>query len=438
MGQLALYNGTILTMDPPGTVIDNGLVWVEDARITYCGPADAPEAPQGPAARRLDAAGGLILPGLINCHTHASMTLLRGLADDLPLDIWLTQHIFPVESRLTAEAVYWGALLAAVEMIRSGCTSFCDMYLFASQVARAADEAGLRAVVGEVIYDFPSPSYGELPNGYRITEELLAAWQDHPRVRAAVMPHALYTCSQPLMERAGQIAAEHAADLNIHLAEGPGETAQVLAKWGRRPLAVLQDLDLVNRRLWVDHAIDLDQAEIATLAAAGVRVAHCPESNMKLASGVMPLTAMWDAGVKVGLGTDGCASNNNLDLLGEMDTAAKLAKAAGLDPTAAPAERVLALATSEAGRVFGREGELGLLRPGALADLIVVDTNQPHLTPLYHPAGQLVYAADGSDVLHTVCHGQVLMADRRLELLDEARILARAREAAGQLTGRDL
>ncbi|RJX36464.1 MAG: amidohydrolase [Desulfarculus sp.] len=431
--ELCVTNGTIITMDPQGTVIEGGMLCMEGGRITYCGPASS--APPG-TGRVLDARGGLILPGLINGHTHAAMTLMRGLADDLPLDVWLNQHIFPAERHLTPEAVYWGSLLACLEMVKSGTTSFCDMYLFAPQVARAADQAGLRAVVGEVIYDFPSAGYGELESGLRLTQELIARYADHSRVQGAVMPHALYTCSRPLMERAGQISADTGAAMNIHLAENAGETAVVLEKWHQRPLDVLASLGLLNGRLWIDHGVDLSQGEIERLAAAGARVAHCPESNMKLANGIAPLHDMLAAGVKVGLGTDGCASNNDLDLFGEMDTCAKLAKASRLDPTAAPAPEVLALCTRRGAAAFGRPDDLGLLAVGALADLIVVDVDQPQFTPLYNPLSHLVYVARGGDVLHTVCHGRVLMEDRRVESLDEAEVLARAREQAAALTGR--
>ncbi|MCF8033988.1 MAG: amidohydrolase [Desulfarculaceae bacterium] len=419
-------------MNRAGEVISGGALCVENGRIAFCGPAASAPPSSG---RVLDARGGLIMPGLINGHTHSAMTLMRGLADDLPLDQWLNEHIFPAEKGLSPEAVYWGSLLACVEMIRSGTTSFCDMYLFAGEVADAADESGLRAVVGEVLYDFPSPSYGEIDNGFRLTRELLEAHREHPRVSVAVMPHALYTCSRSLWERAGQLSADYGAPLVTHLAENQAETAQVRQQWGARPLAVLEQLGLVNRRLWLDHGVDLNQAEIERLAEAGVRVAHCPESNMKLANGAFPLPEMLAAGVKVGLGTDGCASNNDLDLFGEMDSCAKLAKANRLDPTVAPAAEVVGLATSRGAEAFGLPGQLGVLEKGALADVIVIDTDQPHLTPMYNPLSHLVYAARGGDVLHSVCHGRVLMAERHLETLDQAEVMARAKEEAARLNG---
>ncbi|KMY68205.1 S-adenosylhomocysteine deaminase [Desulfocarbo indianensis] len=435
MRELCISGGTILTMDQAGTVIPDGMLCIEDGRITYCGPRHAADAPPREGCEELDARGGLIMPGLINGHTHAAMTLLRGMADDLPLEKWLTEHIFPAETKLTGEAVYWGTMLACAEMIRNGVTSFCDMYLFERQTAKAADAAGLRAMVGEVIYDFPSPSYGELENGFAVTRELIAGYASHPRIKAAVMPHALYTCSPSLLERAGRLAGETGADLHIHLAETREETAQVVSRYGKRPLDHLESLGLLNRALVAAHAVDLTPDEVARLARAGARVAHCPESNMKLASGVAPLMTMLEAGVKVGLGTDGCASNNDLDLLGEMDSCAKLHKASALDPTAAPAETVAALATRLGGEAFGRL-DLGILAEGMLADVIVIDIDQPHLTPMYNPYSHLVYAARGADVIHTVCHGKVLMADRKLKTMDLAEVMAKAREQAARLNGR--
>lgn len=437
MQELCISGGTILTMDEADTVIDDGMLLAEGPRITYCGPREAKNAPPSQGRVELDARGGLILPGLINGHTHAAMTLMRGMADDLPLDKWLTEHIFPAETKLTDEAVYWGTMLACAEMIRNGVTSFCDMYLFERQTAKAADASGLRAVVGEVLYDFPSPSYGELENGFAITEELIAAYAEHPRLKAAIMPHALYTCSPPLLERAGRLAEETGADINIHLSETKHETAQIVERYGKRPLDHLESLGLLNHRLWVDHAVDLTSDEIARLAEAGVRVALCPESNMKLASGVASLMEMLNAGVKLGLGTDGCASNNDLDLLGEMDSCAKVHKAVSLDPTAAPAQMVCALATRLGGEAFGHQ-DLGVLAEGMLADVIVLDTDQPHLTPMYNPYSHLVYAAKGSDVIHTVCHGKVLMADRELKTMDLAEVMAKAKEQAALLNGRSV
>lgn len=333
--------------------------------------------------------------------------------------------------------MYWGTLLACAEMIKGGTTCFCDMYLFAHEVARGVDQAGLRAVVGEVIYDFPSPSYGELENGFAVSEDLIRLYHDHPRLKGAVMPHALYTCPPPLLACAAQLAEDLDCDLNIHMSETLHETQTIMERYGQRPLAHAASLGLLNHRLWVDHGVDFQADEIERLAQADCRISLLPESNMKRASGLANMAAMLKSGLRLSLGTDGCASNNDLDMFGEMDSCAKVHKAAVLNPLAPQARTVLELATRRGGQAFGRP-DLGFLQAGALADVIVVDTDQPHLTPMYNPYSHLVYAASGADVMHTVCHGQVLMEDRRLTILDEEEVLARGKEEAYRLTGRRL
>ena len=429
MHRLSISNGTVLCMDQAGKIIPNGAVVIEDERISYVGAMGNAPNQDGTA---LDARGGLILPGLINCHTHAAMTLMRGMADDLPLDRWLNEHVFPAEAKLNGQAVYTGAMLACAEMIKNGVTSFCDMYPFAPQVAQAADDAGLRAVVGEVLFDFPSPNYGEIENGFALSRELITQYKQHPRVRGIIMPHAPYTCSPSLLEKAGAMSRELDSDLNIHVAETSFETGQIMERYAKRPLDYLEAAGILNHRLWIDHGVDFTEDEVARISQAGARVAHCPESNMKLACGVAPLPLYAEYGVALGLGTDGCCSNNDLDILGEMDICAKLHKVHSLDPTAALAEYVLRMATSQGAACLGWEG-LGVLEPGALADVIVIDTDKPHLTPMYNPYSHLVYAARGSDVIHTVCHGQVLMKDRELTLMDEARTMAKVQETVKEL-----
>ena len=277
-------------------------------------------------ARVLDYPQGLILPGLINAHTHAAMALFRGLADDLPLEEWLNKYIFPAESRLNGDFVYWGTKLAVAEMLLSGTTTFTDMYLFADHVARAAAETGIRAVVGEVLYDFPSPNYGPPEAGLKFSEDLCRAWQDHPLISVAIQPHAVYTCSPELLQRCGELAVKYDTRLIIHLAETQREVEDCRARYGASPVAHLHRLGLLTSRLLADHAVVLSDADKELLAASGAGVAHCPESNMKLASGIAPVADLLRLGIPVGLGTDGCASNNNLDLIQEMDTAAKLQK----------------------------------------------------------------------------------------------------------------
>jgi len=429
--ELVIYNATVVTMDADSTILPRGYVMVRAGGIAAVEAGDPPATAGG---ERLDAEGGLVLPGLINTHTHAAMTLFRGLADDLPLMQWLESYIFPAEARMDAAFVHTGARLACAEMIRAGITCFCDMYLFAHEVARAARDCGVRAVVGEVLYDFPSPNYGPIEAGFAYTRELIETWRGDPLVSVAVQPHAPYTCRPELLREADRIARHYDVPLVMHLAETDGETRQIQERYGLRPVAHLDRLGLLHANLIADHAVWLTADEIALMAQRGVRVAHCVESNMKLASGVAPLPELLAAGVTVGLGTDGCASNNDLDLFGEMDTVAKLHKVQRLDPTVMDAATVLRLATIEGARVLGLAHRIGSLETGKRADLIVVDTRQPHLTPLYNPVSHLVYAARSADVRHTVIDGRLVMRDRRLLTIDLASLLDQARAKAALVT----
>lgn len=413
----------LLPMDPQQSLIEDGAVAVAGERIVAVGPGrDIRARFQAPLT--LTEEHGLVMPGLVNVHTHAAMACFRGLADDLPLMQWLQEYIFPVEAKLTPEIVYHSTLLSLCEMIKSGTTSFCDMYLFAGDVARAAEASGMRAWIGEVLYDFPSPCYGELENGFIYVEELFQRYHNHPLLTITVDPHAVYTCSPGLLQRLGKVAAEKNALYVIHLSENEEEVRTCRERYGRTPVEHLEALGLLNALVVADHCVVLTDAEIALLAARGVKIAHCPESNMKLASGIAPVTKMLKAGLTVGIGTDGSASNNDVDMFGEMNSAAKLQKVATQDPTAMDAAATLRAATIGGAAVLGAAAEIGSLEPGKKADLIVLDFDQPHLTPVYNPVSHLVYAARGADVIHSVINGRVVMRDRRLTTLDEAAILA--------------
>ncbi|MBM4274547.1 MAG: amidohydrolase [Deltaproteobacteria bacterium] len=426
---LLLEGAWVLTQNDARQIFSPGAVAIRGAEIAAVGPPAALKARYQPAQVRSYPLG-LIMPGLINAHTHAAMSLFRGLADDLPLEEWLNNYIFPAERGLNGEYVFWGTKLAVAEMLLSGTTTFCDMYLFADAVAQAAAETGIRAVVGEVLYDFPSPNYGPPDAGLRFSENLVQVWEGHPRVQVAIQPHAVYTCSPDLLQKCQALADKYNTRLIIHLSETPREVADCQARYGVTPVAHLNRLGLLTPRLVADHAVALTEEDMDLLAASGAGVAHCPESNMKLASGMAPVAELLARGVPVCLGTDGCASNNNLDLFQEMDTAAKLQKVRYLDPTLLPATAALDLATRGGARVLGLEKEVGALAPGMKADLVVLDLDQPHLTPLYDPYSQLVYAAGGADVQTVVVHGQVLVQDRRLLGFDLEETLARARELA--------
>ncbi|MFU8818107.1 MAG: amidohydrolase family protein [Desulfurivibrio sp.] len=430
---LLLTGAMVLTMDDEGRQWPEGAVAIRGDRIVAVGPTAELER-RFPAAPRLDTPHGLIMPGLINTHTHAAMSCFRGLADDLPLMTWLTEHIFPAEGKLTGEIVYRSALLSMAEMIRSGTTSFCDMYLFSAEVARAAEESGMRAWIGEVLYDFPSPCYGELEAGFAYLEKLLATYRNHPRVRITVDPHAVYTCSPELLQRLHTFARRHDTLYHIHLAETRDEVQGCRKQFGKHPVAHLEALGVLDQRTVAAHGVWLGPAEIELLARRGVKVAHCPESNMKLASGVAPLPELLAAGVTVGLGSDGSASNNDVDLFGEMDMAAKLHKVHNLDPTVMDAATVLNLATRGGAELLAMGDGIGSLEPGKKADCIVLDLHQPHLTPLYHLPSQLVYAARGADVVHSLIDGRLVMRDRRLLTIDEEKLLAEVAAFAAEIS----
>lgn len=425
---ILIQNGWVLCMDAANTVIRDGAVAIAGDRIAAVGKTG--DFADWHVRTVKDARGGIILPGLINTHTHAAMTCFRGLADDLPLMEWLHEHIFPAEALLDAHKVYCGTRLACAEMLLSGTTCFCDMYLFEDAVAEAAKAAGIRAVVGEVLFDFPSPNYGAIENGFAYTRQLLEKWKDDPLISGAVEPHSPYLCAPELLQTAGAIAREYDAPLILHLAETRSEVETVQERYGRSPVGHLADLGLLGPRLIACHGVVLSPEDIELLRQSQSKVSHNPQSNMKLASGVAPVPKLLEAGVCVGLGTDGCSSNNNLDLFEEMDTAAKLHKVFSLDPTVMDAPTVLRLSTIEAARVLGLERRIGSLEPGKQADLIVVDTDSPHLTPLYDPVSHLVYAARGGDVALTMVNGRILTDDRRLTEMDAEAAMAAVRAIA--------
>ncbi len=413
-------------------LLENHAVAISGDSIEAIGPIDLLRRTY-PRAPVLHTPHGLIMAGLINTHTHAAMTCFRGIADDLPLMTWLERYIFPSERRLTSEIVYQSTLLSLAEMIRSGTTSFCDMYLFAKDVARATAESGMRAWIGEVLYDFPSPCYGQLENGFPYIEELFAHYRHHPLVSITVTPHSIYTCSPDLLQRLSETAAREQTLYHIHLSENAAEVATCQERYGATPTRHLDGLGCLGANTLAAHCVILDDAEIDLLAERQVKVSHCLESNMKLASGIAPVVRMLDRGIALSLGTDGSASNNNTDIFGEMNCVAKVHKVYGMDPTAMNAERTLHAATLGGAIALGAGKDLGSLLPGKKADIIVIDLDQPHLTPLYNVPSHLVYAARGGDVLHSVIGGQVVMRNRQLLTLDEESILSTMRGLAAEI-----
>ncbi|WP_456431790.1 amidohydrolase family protein [Thermosulfuriphilus sp.] len=386
--------------------IFDGAVLVRGPKIIAVGPAREILASH-PLARVKDLGASLLFPGLINAHTHAAMTIFRGMADDLPLMRWLEGYIFPAERHLNPRWVYWGTKLAIWEMLASGVTTFADMYIFSKEVIKAADSAGVRAVVGEGLFDFPSPGYGPLEAGLRLTEDLLLAYRDHPRIKVMVCPHALYTCSPETLKKAYHLAEKHGASFNIHLAETNDEVSLIKERYGLSPAKHLASLGLVSEALVAVHGVKLTSEEIVLLAEAQASLVHCPESNLKLASGVAPVLEMLSLKLNVALGTDGPASNNDLDLLGEMRSAALLQKGLKEQATVLPAREAFRMATEAGARALRLQG-LGRLEPGFLADMAALDLSRPHLTPLYDPLSLLVYSARGGDVSWVMVNGEVV------------------------------
>lgn len=426
--------GTVVTMDPARHVIENGAVAIRGERIVAVGPA-AELSRRYRARRRLRADGRLILPGLINAHTHAAMTLYRGVADDRTLEDWLRNYIFPLEAKFTtADFVYWGTLLGAVEMIRGGTTTFADMYYFENEAARAASEAGLRVIAAETVLDFPTPDSPTPADGLRRAEEFIARWQGNPLVVPAVAPHSAYTCSAETLRAAAALAQRTGAPLLIHVAETRTEVEEGKKRTGQSPVQYLAGLGVFDTPTLAAHCVWVDADDRALLAAKHVGCAHNPSSNMMLASGVAPVTALRAAGVAVGLGTDGPAgSNNDLDLWEEMDLAAKLQKVTSGDPRALPAVDALAMATSEGARAVGLEKEIGSLEAGKRADLIVVRRDAAHALPAYDVYSQIVYSLKASDVETSLINGRVVFDRGRVLTVDEAAIKRQAERIAAAI-----
>ena len=431
---VVIHNGTLVTVDDRMRIIDNGWIGVHEGVIQAIEPT-APDSPPPTAPMTIDAACGMVMPGLVNTHTHMPMTLFRGLADDLPLIEWLNDHIFPAEARfINPETVRWGTLLACSEMLLSGTTCCCGGYFHEDAVARAVAQTGLRAVLAQGVIDFPAPGVPDPAQNIAHARDYAQRWKGRSRlITPSVFCHAPYTCSDDTLEAAKAAADDLDLILQMHVAETRFERDRSIEEKGLSPVAHLDRLGILDRCTVLAHCVWVDDADIAIINRRGCAVSHCPESNMKLASGIAPVTAMQSAGVTVSLGTDGCASNNNLDLFGEMGTAAKLHKVATVDPTALNAASVINMATIDGARAIGLADRIGSLEVGKQADIIVLDTRAPHLTPMYHPESHIVYAAGGGDVRHVLVAGRQVVRDRRLLTIDIDEVIDRANAIAQEI-----
>jgi len=416
-------------MDSARTIYDDGAVAVAGDQIVAVGPRVEIEG-HYQASQTIDARGNLVLPGFINGHTHVPMTLFRGLHDDVTLNDWLYKYIFPAEARnVTEEFVRWGTRLAAAEQIRSGVTTFADMYYFEDAVAEETKKAGMRGLLGETLIDFPAPDNKDHAAMLAYTEKYLQKWRGDPLIHASVAPHSIYTCSQKTLQDSAALARKYSAPILIHLSEMKKENDDSLKNNGMSPTQYLNKIGLLGPDVVGAHCIFVDEADRKTLAEKQVGCVHNPSSNMMIASGVAPVPEERAAGIAVGLGTDGPAgSNNDLDLMEEMDLAAKLAKITKMSPLALNAKAVVEMATIDGARALHMENEIGSLEKGKKADLIVISLDEPNGVPVYDIYAQLAYALKASDVETVMIGGRLVMSDHKLLTVDEEAAIAKAKE----------
>jgi len=430
---LLVVGGTVLTMEPGSEPIPDGAVAVADGRIAAVGLAeDLLEL--APTGEVVNAGGCLVLPGFVNTHSHLAMTLLRGIADDLPLKDWLEKHIWPAEkTHMNREAIRLGTELAVAEQLLAGVTTTTDMYFFADDVAQVLSEAGMRGVVAESLIDFATPRCATPDEMWQKQRELAEAYREHPLITPSVAAHAPYSVSAANLVREAELAEEFGIPFQVHLSETRWEVDKLLEEKGRSPVAYLADLGVLSERTVAAHCVHVSPDDIAVLAEFEVGVAHNPVSNLKLASGVAPIPAMIAAGIKLGIGTDGTASNNTLDVLGDAQLAALLHKGMAGDPTVLPARTVIEMATIGGARALGLDREIGTLAEGKQADLVCLSLDGPHATPVYDPFSHLVFAARASDVRHVLVRGRLVVGNRNLTTVDLERVEANARDIAQQI-----
>jgi len=432
MGKILIKGATIITVENHDDIIPGGEIAIEGQYIVSVGPAGS--APEGFVPDRvLDASDMLAMPGFVNSHTHAAMTLLRSYADDLPLMKWLEEKIWPLEAKLEEEDIYWGTMLCCLEMIRSGTTTFADMYFHMNEVARAVERSGIRADLSRGMIGVGPEAQSALD----FSREFVAKWhgRGNGRITVRLGPHAPYTCPPDYLKKVISLAGELNVGIHIHLAETKTEIEDMEKKYGMSPIRLMDSVGLLELPVLAAHCVHLDDGDIEILARKKVGVAHNPESNMKLASGVAPVSRMLEAGVTVGLGTDGAASNNNLDMLEEMRSAALLQKVSTMNPLALPSFKALRMATAGGAGALGMAGQTGVLRKGLKADIILMDTRKPHFFPRHDWIANVVYAAQSSDVHTVIIDGNIVMEGRRVLTIDEDEVYEQVEARAKRFTG---
>ncbi|HQA07731.1 MAG TPA: amidohydrolase [Syntrophomonadaceae bacterium] len=426
--RMLLQNITVVPMTGPSKSIEKGYVLINGNLIEAVGSG---EPPAGEYEKVIDGTNYLVMPGFINTHTHAAMTMLRSYADDLPLMEWLETKIWPLEDRLTGDDIYWGTMLAIIEMIKSGTTTFTDMYFHMDRVAQAVEETGMRAVLSRGMIGVGPESQLALEQSRQLIEQ----WQGGAGGRITFMlgPHAPYTCPPDYLKQVVDLARETGTGIHIHVAETLDEINTINRDYGMSPVAYLEKAGIFEVPVIAAHCVHLSDEDIAILKKYGVGVAHNPESNMKLASGIARVPRMLAEGIAVGLGTDGASSNNDLDMLQETRTCALLHKVNSMDPTVLPAEQALSMATAIGAKALHMEDQIGCLRPGYKADLILINLNQPHMIPRYDLIANLVYAGKAGDVDTVIIDGRIVMENRQLTTIDEKQVLEKCKEIAERL-----
>ncbi|MCE5195521.1 MAG: amidohydrolase [Nitrospiraceae bacterium] len=418
----------LLPMDEKLSVIKNGALAIHGKKILDVDTYDAISKKYS-SENVINGANRVVIPGLINTHTHAAMVYFRGIADDLPLKEWLEEHIWPAEKKwLSSEFVADATELACLEMLKAGITTYNDMYFFENASAISIKKLGMRAVLGTGLLDFPTVEAKTTDEYFNKVEKFIKTWEKDELIIPCIAPHSVYTCGPETLKKAKQAADKYNVPIHIHVSEAKWEAEEITAKYGMRPVQFLDELGFLNERIIAAHCVWLDENEIETLAKHKVGVSHCIESNLKLSSGIAPVPQMLKAGIKVSLGTDGAASNNDLDILSEMSTAAKVHKAIFNDPTALDAKTVLLMATKWGAEVLGLGRITGSLEKGKAADVVMLNLDKPHLTPLYDIYSHLVYSAKSSDVETVFVNGKLVVENRKLCTADEEEILVKTRE----------
>ena len=409
-------------------IIEKGFIVIEDNIIADMGSGEAETAGYDLV---IDGENRVVLPGFINTHTHAAMTLLRSYADDLPLMEWLETKIWPLEDKLTAEDIYWGTMLAIVEMIKSGTTTFADMYFYMDEVAKAVESSGMRACLSRGMVGVGPQSEQAITD----SRDLVGKWHNQGDGRITIMlgPHAPYTCPPEYLQRVAALASELKVGIHIHVAETSGEVADTVREYGKTPVKLLQDAGLFENHVLAAHCVHLSDDDITILAESGAGIAHNPESNMKLASGIAPVPKLLAVGIPVALGTDGASSNNNLDMLQEMRTCALLHKVSTMDPTVLPAYKALEMATVNGAQALGLDNQIGKLQKGYKADMIIINLEAAHQIPRYDIVANLVYAGQASDVDTVIIDGKIVMKNRQIVTLNEAEVINKVKRIAARL-----